>query len=96
MITEVVTSKGVPAITSDQWHVVHSRLIDGGGKRPYSRIVHSEHADAPACRKAAKELRLKLAHEAIGVPEAERDEVFVCRPNFKSLKLAKVRRKEVG
>ncbi len=95
MITEVQTSKGKAAITSDQWHVVHSRRIDGGGKRPYSRIVHSEHADAPACRKAAKELRIKLTRDGVGVPEAERDEVFVCRPNFKSLKLAKAR-KEVG
>ena len=93
MITDVKTSKGVAAITSDRWHVVHSRLIEGGGKRPYSRIVHSEHEDAPACRKAAKELRIKLASESVGVPAEECDEVFVCRPNFKSLKYAKVRRK---
>ena len=96
MIQDVQTSKGVAAITSDQWHVVHSRLIDGGGKRPYSRIIHSEHADAPTCLKAAKELRLKLARDSVGVPAAEQDEVFICRPNFKSLKLAKVRHKEVG
>jgi len=93
MITDVKTSKGVAAITSDHWHIVHSRHIEGAGKRPYSRIVHSEHEDAPACRKAAKELRVKLATEAVGVPTEEQDEVFVCRPNFKSLKHAKVRRK---
>jgi hypothetical protein len=57
--------------------------------------VHSEHADALECRKAAKELRLKIARNDEGVPEAERDEVFVRRPNYKSLKLAKARRREI-
>jgi hypothetical protein len=96
MILDVKTSKGVAAITSDHWHIVHSRLIEGGGKRPFSRIVHSEHADARACRKAARELRLKLATEAAGVPLEEQDEVFVRRPNFKSLKHARARRKSAS
>jgi hypothetical protein len=96
MIQEVVTSKGIAAITSDQWHVVHSRLVDVHSKRPYARGVHSEHADRVACYAAAKALRVKLAGLHAGVPEAERDEVFVRKPNFKTLKLAKTRRTEVG
>ncbi|MFY9345590.1 MAG: hypothetical protein WAT39_24075 [Planctomycetota bacterium] len=96
MITEVETSKGVPAITSDRWHVVHSRLLDRGGVRPYVRSIHSEHDDRQSCRQAAKDLRQKLAGEAGSVPEAERDEVFVRRPRFKSLKRAKARRRDVG
>ncbi|MEO6594788.1 MAG: hypothetical protein ABIP94_08555 [Planctomycetota bacterium] len=95
MIKEVVTSKGVPAITSDQWYVVHSRLVDLKKRRPYSRMIHSEHPDRVSCLKAAKTLRVKVATEGQGVPEAERDEVWVCRPNFKLLKLAKSRRTEV-
>lgn len=96
MITEVVTSKGVAAITSDQWYVGQSHLVDLQRKRPYARAIHSEHPDRVSCAKAAKTLRVKVATEAVGVPEAERDEVFVCRPHFKLLKLAKSRRTEVG
>ncbi len=95
MIQEVVTTKGIPAITSDQWHVVHSRLTDVSGKRPYARGIYSEHADRLACQKAAKALRVKLAADGATAPEAERDEVFVCRPRFKTLKLARTRRTEV-
>lgn len=96
MIRDVETSKGVPALTSDRWHVVRSRWVEGGGKRPYARSVHSEHDDEASCRKAARELRLKLAREDGAVPEAERDEVFACKPGFKSLKFAKTRRGKVG
>ena len=92
MITDVQTSKGTSAITSDQWHVVHSRLVDAGAARPYVRSIHSEHADRLTCRQAAKALRVRLAAESSGVPEAERDEVYVCRPKFKSLKRARTRR----
>ncbi|HEU4418031.1 MAG TPA: hypothetical protein VFT55_03780 [Planctomycetota bacterium] len=92
MITDVQTSKGTSAITSDQWHVVHSRLVDADSKRPYVRSIHSEHADRLSCRKAALALRARLDAESAGVPEAERDEVFICRPKFKSLKRARTRR----
>lgn len=91
MIQEVVTSKGAAAITSDQWYVVHSRLVDIREKRPYARGIHSEHADRPACRKAAQVLRAKLLEENAGVPAAERDEVFIRKPKFKTLKMAKTR-----
>lgn len=96
MIREVETSKGKPAITSDQWHVVHSRLVAVGAKRPYARVIHSEHGERTACQKAAKALRVKIAEAESAVPAGERDEVFVRRPNFKTLKAAKCRRAEVG
>ena len=92
MITDVQTSKGTSAITSDQWHIVHSRLVDPGAKRPYVRSIHSEHADRLSCRKAALALRARLEAESAGVPAAERDQVFICRPRFKSLKRARTRR----
>ncbi|HEX5052550.1 MAG TPA: hypothetical protein VFZ65_12305 [Planctomycetota bacterium] len=96
MIKEVVTSKGVPAITSDQWYVVHSRLVDPRRERPYSRAIHSEHPDRVSCVKAAKTLRVKVASDGADVPAAERDEVWVCKPNFKLLKLARSRHSEVS
>jgi hypothetical protein len=91
MIQEVVTSKGTPAITSDQWYVVQSRFADKRKARPYSRTIHSEHPDRMGCVKAAKTLRVKVAQDSVGIPAAERDEVWVCKPNFKLLKLAKTR-----
>lgn len=92
MIQEVVNSKGAEAITSDQWHVVHSRFTGASRARPFSRIVSSEHAARIECKKAAKALRAKLAAENAKVPESERDEVFVRPPHFKSLRSAKRRR----
>ena len=91
MIAEVETTKGTAAITSDRWHLVHSRWVGKGGTRPFVRSIYSEHEDHASCRNAAKELRKKLASESAGVPPEERDEVFVRRPNFKSLKRAKAR-----
>jgi hypothetical protein len=92
MITEVTTSKGTDAITSDHWHVVHSRLTNANSKRPFSRLITSEHDDRTACCEAAQALRVKLREETPRVPLAERDQVFACRPGFKSLKLARSRR----
>ena len=92
MIKEVVTSKGTAAITSDRWHVVLSRFTNAGRKQPFARGIDSEHADRSECLKAARALRARLAAEAGSVPEEERDEVFVRRPNFKSLKAARRRR----
>ena len=91
MIQEAVNSKGSAAITSDQWHVVHSRFVDSARTRPFSRGVSSEHADRVACVKAAKSLKAKLAKDFADAPEDERDEVFVRPPGFKSLKTAKRR-----
>lgn len=92
MITEAKTSKGAEAITSDHWHVVHSRFVRAESKRPFSRIINSEHDDRATCVKAAQALRVKLRADAAEVPLDERDQVFMCRPGFKSLKWAKCRR----
>jgi hypothetical protein len=92
VISPAQTAKGAEAITSDQWHVVQSRLLHPGERRPYVRSIHSEHGDRLACRKAARALRVQLAKEWGKVPEDERDEIFVRRPGYKSLKAAKTRR----
>jgi hypothetical protein len=89
MITEVETSKGSAALTSDHWHVVHSRFTFRGARRPFLRGIHSEWGDRKSCRTAAKALRMQLNRNGREVPETERDEVFVRKPNFKTLKVAK-------
>jgi hypothetical protein len=91
MISETVTSTGTPAITSDHWHVVHSKFTRKGKKSPpFERIIVSEHDSRTGCCAAARALRASLAKES-KVPLAQRDEVFVRKPNFKSLKAARHR-----
>lgn len=89
MIAEAKTSKGSAALTSDLWHVVHSRFMYRGSRRPFLRSIHSEWRDRASCRAAAKALRLQLRQDNGEVPASERDEVFVRRPNFKTLRTAK-------
>ena len=89
MITEFFTSQGTAAITSDHWHVVHAHFVGGKRRRPFLRKVVSEHPDRAECKEAAKTLRASLRRAAKSVSPDDRDEVFVCRPNFKSLKSAR-------
>ncbi len=93
MIVDAVTARGAAALTSDHWHVVHARFARAGRKRPFERTIASEHDDRRACVVAAKLLREKVAAAAVAadVPDAERDQVFVRQPNFRSLKHSKSR-----
>jgi hypothetical protein len=91
MITTVETRKGTEAITSDRWHVVHARYLGENVRLPFRRSISSEHDDRSTCVEAARALLAKLREQAGGVPEAERDQVFVRRPGFKSVKQAKRR-----
>jgi len=91
MISETVTRAGTPAITSDHWHVVHSRFRPKGEKsRPFEREIVSEHDNRIGCRDAARALRARLDQES-DAPTAQRDQVFVRKPNFKSLKVTRHR-----
>jgi hypothetical protein len=92
VIRDALTSKGAEAITSDRWHVVHSRFTPGSGKLRFVRGISSEHPDRADCLRAARALAQQLATQSGSVPATERDEVFVRRPNFKSLKRARHRR----
>ncbi len=93
MKLDVKNSRGLEAITSDQWHVIRAHMANRGAKRPYVRTVESEHADCETCTRTAKELRRRIAAESADVPEGERDEIVVRRPNFKTLKVATSLRK---
>lgn len=89
MISEVQTTKGSAAVTSDQWHVVHARFAFPGARRPYLRSIHSEWPDRASCRRAGQALRRKLSADGASVPEHQQDEVLMRKPNFKTLKLGK-------
>jgi hypothetical protein len=91
MIQEVRTKSGAEAITSDQWHVIHARLTDSRGPRPFTRSIESEHSDRAACLVAAKALLVKLRATAKGKKAENTDEVFIRKPGFKSLKAGKAR-----
>jgi hypothetical protein len=91
VIREVLTKKGAPAITSDQWHVVHAHFTAGLRGAPFVRGISSEHAERSECVAAARQLRGSLHEQNAAVAAAERDQVFVRRPHFKSLKRARRR-----
>lgn len=88
MIREVLNKSGANAITSDQWHVVHARFVRGQ-ERPFLRRISSEHEERVACLAAARRLRARIARKAVDVPPQERDQVFVRKPHYKSLKTAR-------
>jgi hypothetical protein len=91
MISTVDTRKGTQAVTSDRWHVVHARFVGGQSRFPFVRSISSEHEDRAACVDAARALIARVRSEAGDVPAEERDQVFVRRPGFKSVKNSKRR-----
>lgn len=87
MISDTTTARSRPAITSDQWHVVRARWHEGSAT-PYAREVVSEHPDRVSAADAARTCVAAIALEMTDRPRSERDQVFVRRPRFKSLKQA--------
>lgn len=92
MIKDVTTSKGTAAITSDRWHVVLARFVGSKRRLPFAREIVSEHDDRAASGRAAGTLRSTLNADGAAVPVLQQDEVFVCKPNFKTLKHARRRK----
>ena len=90
---ETLNRASRPAITSDHWHVVLAKWSDDRpGELPFIRAIVSEHDDRAHAIVAAKALVKTVAVDEASRPASDRDEVFVRRPNFKSLKFAKRRR----
>lgn len=86
MIQETVSSKQRPAITSNRWHVVHARWSGERSAQPmFLRSIVSEHDDQQAAVQGARELVARLAPEMADRPLAERDQLFVRKPGFRSL-----------
>jgi hypothetical protein len=88
MIQETLSPKKHPAITSDKWHVVRARWTGRSGVPRFERSIVAEHADRRSATVAARALVSDLADEMTGRARETRDQVFVRRPNFRSLKAA--------
>lgn len=89
MITETKSHKSNPAITSDRWHVVHARWNGAETDEPqFDRSIVSEHDDREGATRAAGELHQSLAGEMNSRREPVRDQLFVRRPDFKTLRTA--------
>jgi hypothetical protein len=95
MITAIRNSRGKAAITSDRWHIVHSRFTDGTLDHPYVRVILSEHDDPVDCRRELELVRNRIRAERGVVPVARRDAVYVRPPNYKSLTKSRHRRPKV-
>jgi hypothetical protein len=91
MIEQTETRRKLPAITSNRWHVVHAKWCGTPASEPFERQIVSEHEDRAQAVEAAKSL-LHSLHRSGGERAAEqRDQVFVRRPNYKSLAFARRR-----
>jgi len=89
VIREVKSRRKNPAITSDRWHVVHACWSgNADGDALFDRKILSEHEDWETARSAARKLMASLSLEMGDRPREQRDQVFVRKPNFKSLKIA--------
>ncbi len=92
MIQELPNKKGTPAITSDRWHVVHARWSGNPAGHPrFERSIVSEHEDRVGAASASQAITSAFTTEMSLREPGRRDQVFVRRPNYKSLKLARRR-----
>lgn len=89
MIEETLSRKKRPALTSDHWHVLHAHWSgETSGKARFEREIVAERDDRASASDAAREIVAALAEEMRARPRAQRDQILVRRPAFKSLKTA--------
>ena len=90
MIKETFNRKSSPALTSDRWHVVHARWSGASSGAPrFERSIVSEHDDSATAASAARKVLSSLAREMAARSRETRDQIFVRKPDYKSLKTAK-------
>jgi hypothetical protein len=90
VIRDLQNGKNLPSITSDHWHVVRATLADATTPKPrFVRSIVSEHEDRGAAVAAARKIVRSVTESMGDRPRDVRDQVFVRRPDFKSLKTAK-------
>jgi hypothetical protein len=89
MIQETLSSKRRPALTSNRWHVVHARWSGERSEEPsFVRTIVSEHDDRASAARDAREIVSRLSAEMSTRPLSERDQLFIRKPGFRSLKIA--------
>jgi len=86
MIRETISRKQTPAVTSDHWHVVHASWTGNTSEPRFVRAIVSEHDDREAAVNAARGLVSTLSAEMRTRPLASRDQIFVRRPDYRSLR----------
>ena len=87
MIRETLNLKKRAVITSDRWHVVHARWSGVSERKPrFVRTIASEHEDRAKAFRALRALKLSLVAALAQRAEATRDQVFVRKPDFTTLK----------
>jgi hypothetical protein len=87
MISETKSRRANPAITSDRWHVVRACWDGSRSAQPrFQRAIVSEHDDRASATRAARELHRSIASEMEARAPRTRDQIFVRKPDFKSLK----------
>lgn len=91
MIEQTETRRKLPAITSNRWHVVHAKWCGAPSSEPFERQIVSEHEDRAQAVVAARSLLQSLRKTSSDRVAEQRDQVFVRRPNFKSLAFARRR-----
>lgn len=89
MIKETLNEASRPVVSSDRWHIVHARWDRNLTEEPrFSRTVVSEHDDQETAKQSARSFIGKLVSELAERPLHLRDQVFVRRPGYLSLKQA--------
>lgn len=89
MIKETLSKKRHPALTSDQWHVVHARWSgETKGEPRFEREIVSEHEGRDSAAVAGRKIVASIAKEMAARPRDRRDQILVRRPSYKSLKTA--------
>ena len=95
MIRELRTSGNRRALTSDLWHVVHARWSGFSTLKPrFERTIVSEHSDLESAVEAARNMAIEILDWEMMTRSCDvRDQVFVRRPGYGTLKIAgRVRR----
>ena len=89
MIKNTLSRKSSPAITSDRWHVVRARWSgETSGEPRFEREIVSEHDGRDSAVTAGRKVVASMRDEMTARLRDQRDQIFVRRPAYKSLKTA--------
>jgi len=90
MIRDTLSPKNSPALTCDHWHLVHARWNGVAVNEPrFERAIVSEHESREQAIAAARSLLTTLVPGMVERQPEQRDQVFVRRPGFTTLKRAR-------
>ncbi len=89
MIRESRNESNRVVLSSDRWHVVHARWERNLTETArFARTIVSEHDDRDTARLSARSLMNQLVAGLAELPLPLRDQIFLRRPGYLSLKRA--------